>query len=93
MQKKNTNKLDLTTISSFLRGKNNATLYLKRLKLLFCVVKQLDIDNLCFNSNDHVIYYHALLFNLCFETGESHSKMKVSKVLLIFKKGKKIWSN
>ena len=95
-----TNKLDLPKTLFSLRGRNIPTLYMKPVDeevettiLSYKRKTSIDVDTMSmFSIQKNMKYINKPLvhiFNLFFETREFHSKMKVSKVLPIFKNGKK----
>ena len=93
---------DLPTVLSFLKNKNKASLFVKYVyeeelisTVLSCKTKSsLDSDNISMfliQQTIHCITEPLLyIFNLSFNMGHFPSKMKIAKVIPIFKKGNKL---
>ena len=88
-------------VSSFLRDRNKTALFLKpiteeevRKTILSCKGKpSLDVDDISMliiqKTMNYTIKPLVHMFNLCFERDGFPDEMKISKVLPIFKKGKR----
>ena len=95
----NIERLDLPNVSSFMRDKTTSTLLLKPtgqdgIKSIVLKCKSKNSDNLSMYLIQHTINSIAkhltCIFNMSFKTGRFTSKMKLAKIILIFKKAKKL---